>query len=179
MELEILHTIQSIRNNTLDKVMVLISTLGDNGFVWILICIVLLRIYKFRACGIAAVISLIGATIMGNAFLKNIISRNRPCWIDDSIALLINNPKDYSFPSGHTYASFAVSVAIFMYYKKLGSVLIVLATLIGFSRLYLFVHYPSDVLAGMILGIITGILSAKFCNEVVWERIKNKDGRRL
>ena len=101
----------------------------------------------------------------GNIFIKNIICRLRPFQIRDYINLIINPPLDSSYPSGHTYASFAFATALLCCNKKLGIPAIILACMISFSRLYLYVHFPTDVLASIILGIATGILSYYIVNN--------------
>ena len=84
--------------------------------------------------------------------------------------MLIAVPKDYSFPSGHTFASFAAAVSVFLYYKKAGTAAIILAFLIGFSRLYLFVHFPTDVLAGFVIGVMIALLCVKFIKPRIPEK---------
>ena len=96
--------------------------------------------------------------ILGNGILKNLIARERPCWIDLNIPLLIPNPHDFSFPSGHTLASFEATVMIYLHNKKWGRISFVLAILISFSRMYLFVHFPTDILCGAALGALISIL---------------------
>lgn len=91
-----------------------------------------------------------------NVILKPFVARIRPCDINLSVELFIPHPKGFSFPSGHTGASFAAASALFFNRKRLGILALILAALIGFSRLYLYVHYPTDVLAGALLGIMFG-----------------------
>ena len=100
----------------------------------------------------AVLISLAVGFLLGNLLIKNLVMRDRPCWLDPGIALLIQSPDDYSFPSGHTLASFEAAVSVFLYHRRWGYAFLALAVLIGFSRMYLFVHFPSDVLAGAVLG---------------------------
>lgn len=142
--------------------MVFITGLGDYGFIWIIIAVILIVQPKHRKCGVTMLLALLCGVIIGNGFLKNLIARPRPCWIDSSVSLLIKNPTDYSFPSGHTLASFEGAAVIFLYNKKAGVLAYILASLIAFSRLYLFVHYPTDVLAGMILGISIAVAVSRF-----------------
>lgn len=153
MEFEILYAINNLHNPILDKIMIAITSLGNAGIVWIVIAIGLLLFPKTRKCGILMSISLLLGLIIGNVVLKNIIARDRPCWIDENIKLLIPIPQDFSFPSGHTLASFEAAVMIYLHNKKCGILSFALAVLIAFSRMYLFVHFPTDVLAGMILGM--------------------------
>ena len=87
---------------------------------------------------------------------KNLIARPRPCWLDDSVMMLISSPADYSFPSGHTLSSVIGATVLTKTDRRFGWAAIPLAAVIAFSRLYLFVHFPSDILAGAILGVIIG-----------------------
>uniref|UniRef100_UPI000B24E0A3 phosphatase PAP2 family protein n=1 Tax=Clostridium sp. NkU-1 TaxID=1095009 RepID=UPI000B24E0A3 len=135
-----------------------ITGLGDSGIFWIITGAVLLCFKKTRIMGLCVILSLAAGFLIGNMFLKNLIARPRPCWIDDSIPLLIKNPGDYSFPSGHTLASFEGAVSIWLYNRKWGTPALVLAVLIGFSRMYLFVHFPTDVLGGLVLGTLIAVL---------------------
>ena len=85
---------------------------------------------------------------------KNIAARQRPCWLDPSVELLVPVPKDFSFPSGHSLVSFEGAVCIFLFNRKWGIPALMLAVLTAFSRLYLFVHFPTDVLAGIVMGTV-------------------------
>lgn len=158
MDFQILYLINNIHNNILDKIMITLTNLGDAGIIWIIIAIILLFIKKTRKCGILMIISMILGLIIGNGILKNLIQRQRPCWIDTNILLLIPNPTDFSFPSGHTLASFEASIMILLHSKKWGIPAIILSILIAFSRMYLFVHFPTDILGGAILGTTISIL---------------------
>lgn len=158
MDFQILYLINNIHNNILDKIMITLTNLGDAGIIWIIIAIILLFIKKTRKCGILMLISMILGLIIGNGILKNLIQRQRPCWIDTNILLLIPNPTDFSFPSGHTLASFEASIMILLHSKKWGIPAIILSILIAFSRMYLFVHFPTDILGGAILGTTISIL---------------------
>ncbi|PTQ80654.1 undecaprenyl-diphosphatase [Trichococcus patagoniensis] len=153
MELSFLNTLQSFHTPLLDQLMLFLTTLGNGGMVWIALALVLLVIPKYRIYGLTMLVSLLISIIFGNVLLKNIVARPRPNWIDPSVKLLIPNPTDYSFPSGHTFTSFAAAGSLFLYNKKSGTAALVLASLIGFSRMYLYVHYPSDVLAGALFGL--------------------------
>ncbi|WP_349948035.1 phosphatase PAP2 family protein [Lacrimispora sp. BS-2] len=158
IEFDILYFLQSIHTPWLDVFMKQITGLGDHGIFWILTGVILLCFKKTRVMGLCVILSLAAGLLVGNAFLKNMIARERPCWIDNSIPLLINNPRDYSFPSGHTLASFEGAVSIWLYNRKWGTAALVLAALIGFSRMYLFVHFPTDVLGGLVLGVLIAVL---------------------
>ena len=97
--------------------------------------------------------------LVGNVCLKNLIARPRPCWLDSSVRLLIANPTDYSFPSGHTLSSTIAATILTKTDRRFGYVAIPLAVLIALSRLYLYVHFPSDVLAAAVLGVLIGKVS--------------------
>lgn len=169
MEFNILYAINEMHNPVLDKIMVGITTLGDAGAIWIILVIILLFMKKTRKCGILMLISIALGALVGNVILKNVIARPRPCWLNPDIALLIPNPHDFSFPSGHTLASFEAAIIIFLHNKKWGSLSLVLASLIAFSRMYLFVHFPTDIIGGIVLATIISMIV-----YYGWEEINNK-----
>lgn len=154
MELQILHMIQGLRNDWLDSAMILFSAIGNHGICWIIVSIILAVIPRTRKCGFAMMASMALTFLLGNILLKNFIARPRPCAVDKSVTLLIPFPSEYSFPSGHTANGFAAAVIIFAYYHKAGIAALAAASVIAFSRMYLFVHYPTDILGGMILGTL-------------------------
>lgn len=147
----------------LDNTMPIITGVGNKGILWIIIGILLIAIKKYRKYGYMLIFALILCGIIGNLTLKPLIARSRPFDVEPLLQpLLISPPKDFSFPSGHTMASFASSIVIYYMNKKLGILAFALSILIAFSRLYLYVHYPSDVLGGMIIGILMGYISIIF-----------------
>ena len=111
---------------------------------------------RYRRQGVILLAGLAAGVLVGNVRLKNLIARPRPCWLDDSVTLLIATPTDYSFPSGHTLSSVIGATVLTKTTRKFGWAAIPLAAVIAFSRLYLFVHYPSDILAGAALGVAIG-----------------------
>lgn len=153
---EILLQIQlHLRTDMLTPLMKFVTFLGNGGWFWILCAVVLLAIPKTRKTGYAAVLSLIFGVIVTNLLLKNIVARPRPFAEIEALIPLIAKPTDFSFPSGHTTASFAVALVMFrMLPKKIGIPAVVLAALVAFSRLYLGVHYPTDVLAGFVVALM-------------------------
>lgn len=157
-EFGILYFLQSLHTPWWDMVMKNITRLGDSGIFWILTGLVLFCFNKTRKMGFCVLLSLAGGLLLGNIFLKNIVARDRPCWIDPTVQLLIANPRDFSFPSGHAMASFEAAASIFFYKRRWGAAAIVLASLVAFSRLYLFVHFPSDVLVGLVLGVVIALV---------------------
>ncbi len=162
MELEILHWFESLHTPILNYIMYVITCLGNAGLVWILLALAMLTILpvKYRKVGATVAVGLILSLIMCNLVMKNMFQRVRPFVADPTFESLFDifaGIDDWSFPSGHTSASFATAVAVFMWYKKEGGFTLVLAVLISLSRLYLTVHYPTDVLASVVLGSIYGI----------------------
>ncbi|MBP3038868.1 phosphatase PAP2 family protein [Bacillaceae bacterium Marseille-Q3522] len=149
------------RTAWLDALMPLITKLGNAGAVWIVLALCLLVTRKYRNTGIALFCALVLDVIICNGILKPFVARIRPCDINTTIDLLITRPTDYSFPSGHTAASFAAVSALYFCRRKLWKPALVLALLISFSRLYLYVHYPSDVIAGMLLGAVLGFIGCR------------------
>ena len=183
MDFEILYALQNIHTPVLDKIMVAITYLGEKGIFWISIGVILLFFKKTRKCGLFMLISMMLGLIFGNGLLKNLVARQRPCWIDDTINLLVANPKDFSFPSGHTLASFEAAITILLFDKRWGIVAIITAFLIGISRLYLFVHFPTDVLAGAVLGTIIAVtvyhLGNKIEKKISEKKKQNKEEEKI
>lgn len=159
IELNILDWIQTLHMPFLDKIMVFITRLGDAGIIWIVLSIVLLLIPKTRKSGAVMVAALVVDVLLCNIVLKNLVARTRPYDVNTGVHLLVAKLHDYSFPSGHTAASFASVTALYLAgEKKLWKFALVLACLIAISRLYLYVHYPTDVLGGILFGVISGYL---------------------
>lgn len=154
MDLEILHLIQGLRTPLLDGIMVVLTTMGDGGIVWIALSIVLLIIPKTRRCGLAIALGMLLSHIVGNVVLKPILARPRPFSVDPSVELIVKAPSSYSFPSGHTMNGFTAACALMTFYRKPGMAALVLAALIAFSRMYLFLHYPTDILGGIVLAVV-------------------------
>ena len=170
-EFAILDWIQeNIRCGFLDAVVPVFTKLGDKGIIWIVLSIVLICTKKYRPYGIMMIISIAAGFLIGNVCLKHIVARPRPCWVNKDVDMLVNVPSDYSFPSGHTHAS-AEGATVAMYAdKKLGICAIVVAVLIALSRLYLYVHYPTDVLGGAILGVGIGMTTVYFYRKKFMEQ---------
>ena len=156
-EFAILNGIQAnLRNPVLDMLMPAITALGNGGLIWIALAGVLLLTPKHRKTGAAVLAGLVLEVICCNLVLKPLVARVRPCDVNTAVQLLVARPDDFSFPSGHTGASFAAVSALFVSRNRLWIPALILAVLISFSRLYLYVHYPTDVLAGVLLGVMTG-----------------------
>ena len=142
----------------LDFLMPKITALGNGGVIWIIAAAALIISKKYRKYGIVMLIGLLAGLITGNLCLKNLVARQRPCWVEN-IPLLISNPTDYSFPSGHTLSSVIGAYVLTSANRKFGFAAIPLAVLIIFSRLYLYVHFPTDIITSVIIGIIIGFFS--------------------
>lgn len=143
-----------IRNPILTPIFLVITTLGNGGMIWILLTLLMLCIPKTRKVGYMAALALIGSLLINNMFLKNFVARTRPYEVIEGLTCLVRQPRDYSFPSGHTTTSFAAAWVMFRRLpKRYGVSALVLAILIALSRLYVGVHYPSDVLFGVVDGI--------------------------
>ena len=158
-EFAILDAIQNWHNPILDKFMTAVSFLGNAGWFWIALAILLLLGKRYRTGGLYMTAALIPDFLITNLWLKNMVARPRPCW-ERAVDLLVANPTDYSFPSGHSAAGFAAATALFCWNKKAGICAYILTTLIAFSRLYLYVHFPTDVLAGALIGVICGLIGS-------------------
>ena len=168
LELAVLDWIQlHLRCELLDWLMPFVSGLSNHGEVWILFAALLLLIRRQRVYGLSAACALTLDLIACNIILKPLIDRLRPFVFRPDISLLVSPPGDASFPSGHTAAAFAMVFAL----KTAGSPLwwpaLALATVTAFSRLYLYVHWPTDVLGGVLLGSAVGWAGAKLAKALL------------
>lgn len=162
MELNILLFINThLKNAFFDFLMPQISFLSNKGWIWIAIAVVLLFFKKYRRYGVALSIGLALCLVIGNIILKPLIARPRPYDVYGGIELLVRKLNDFSFPSGHTYSAFCGATILYFMNKKIGYAAFAFAFLTAFSRLYLFVHYPTDVLAGIVMGVLIALLSMK------------------
>lgn len=147
------------RNKTFDKIMPIITSAGNLGIIWIVISVLLITKKDYRVLGQTILIALVITTIIGEGVIKNIVKRKRPFYGNDDKELLISRPITYSFPSGHTASSFAVATVFIKTDNAASLEIMLLACLIAFSRIYLGVHYPSDVIGGGIIGTLCGLIT--------------------
>lgn len=167
MDFKILYAIQSIRTPFLDNfILVLTKIMGDYGTMWLILAAALLIFKKTRRAGVAILLSYGLVFLVGQYILKDWIARPRPCHLDETVELLVKRPSSYSCPSTHTAWAFAAATSILLYFKKWGIVTVVVALLIGFSRMYLFVHFPTDVLLGTVMGVLLAIVAVKLTDLV-------------
>lgn len=186
MEIKILDIIQQIRTPLLDKIMIGLSMLSNHGEIWIALGVILFIIQfvkndkakRYRNVrnvigrnneisikkndinfGLVILLAILFSFIIVNLGMKPFVARIRPYEINNGITLLIPMLKDFSFPSGHTSTGFAAATALFFYKKSLSIYAYILAVAIAFSRLYLYVHYPTDVLVSIFIGIACGIIA--------------------
>ena len=177
-DLPILEWIQeNVANGFLDFLMPIITIFGDAGIFWIACAAVMLIFPKTRKTGLAMGVALVMGLLVCNICLKPLVARMRPLVNEVEILgnsaadllhsgqLLVGKPSDFSFPSGHTIASFEAAGVLMLNNKKLGIPALVLAILIAFSRMYLFVHYPTDVLVSVVLGTLFAILANYLVNK--------------
>ncbi|MDO4280208.1 MAG: phosphatase PAP2 family protein [Peptococcaceae bacterium] len=162
-----------LRGEWLDAIVPQFSSLGNKGFVWMVLALILVCVKKYRPIGIYMLVGMLLGLVIGNGLLKHLVARPRPIWLDPSIAALIPVPTDYSFPSGHTLSS-VISATVLCFSKNRGLAIlgVSLAVLMGLSRLYLYVHFPSDVLAGAALGILIGV-----CTVRLGDKIRQRRGK--
>lgn len=142
------------RCTLLDKIMPLVTALGNGGLVWFIISAFLIKHKNYRVHGYMVITSLIVTTLIGEGLIKHLIKRTRPFAHMLESKLLISKPITYSFPSGHTASSFAAAGIFLTMDNKLSILVMILASLIAFSRIYLRVHYPTDVVTGIVLGLL-------------------------
>lgn len=178
-ELKILDFIQEhLRFGFLDDMMVLLTRLADDGIVWIVLAIALICFKPSRKMGITLGLALLLGLIVGNLGLKNLFARPRPYTVNPEIVpnMLIERLSDYSFPSGHTRCCFESGMAMYLCDKRWGKVAFVLGGFIAISRMYLYVHYPTDVIAGALLGLLNGFIAFIIVNKI-YKLIDNKKSK--
>ncbi len=168
---------EHLRIAVLNPLVVLISHLGDSGIFWILLALVLALIPKTRKFGVLALSSLAFCFLINNVALKNLVARPRPYTRLPDLVMLMKCPADYSFPSGHSCASFAVASSLMWtmdkHWNKLRIPAILLASLIALSRIYVGVHYPTDVLVGTLIGIFGSLLICRLLDKP-YDKLENR-----
>ena len=162
----ILYIIENyIHNKYLDIIMPIVTFTGNAGAIWVIIAIALIADRPYRLIGNSIILTLIIGTIIGEGILKHIVRRVRPCNKLGGFRMLSLNLTSYSFPSGHTLSSFAAAEMLSLYFTQYRVVFMSLALLIAVSRLYLYVHYPTDVIVGFIIGVLCSKIVFIILNE--------------
>ncbi len=160
-----------VRNPVLNPVLILITTLGNGAIIWVLLSLGLMIPDKTRRAGMTSLLALVVSLLINNVLLKNLVGRVRPYDLLEGLTPLIGRQWDPSFPSGHTGSSFAAAWVLYRELpKRFGVPALILAGLIGLSRLYVGVHYPTDVLFGVISGIGSGWIAMQIMTIVMRRR---------
>lgn len=165
IDISILNLIQNLKSPLMDKIMTTITAFGNMGIFWILLIIIFLTTKEYKKMAKYMIICLLVNIIIVNLIIKPAVGRQRPFEIVEGIKLLVLKPQDPSFPSGHSAISFCMLTTILFFSKSktINIMVSLLAILIAFSRLYLYVHFPSDVFCGIIFGILSSLITLKFC----------------
>ena len=160
MELQILDFIQEVfRSPFMDTIMKFITSLGYEGYLYYSMILALLIPKKTRKIGLILGLAILFNWIIANLTLKPLVARVRPYNVNTAIDIIIHKPSSYSFPSGHTAQAFTAAFALYFGKSKFALPMMITAILIGFSRLYFYVHYPTDVLGGIIIGCLSAYLA--------------------
>lgn len=167
---------EHVRNTVCDIFFGGITHLGDAGIFWVLLTIILLCFRQTRRAGLYSACALMASLVVNNLILKNLVGRVRPYELVEGLQCIVAPALDASFPSGHTGASFASAVAVYRQLpRKFAVFLIALASLIAFSRLYVGIHYPTDVLGGLVTGIGIGLLVNVAGDKIVAAKMLQND----
>lgn len=173
LEFAILAWFQSIHCAPLDALAIFFDTIGAHGELWIVLAVVLLLFKRTRKTGVAVAVALLLHLFIGDRLIKPLIARPRPCDLNTAFTPLVPRPSGWSFPSGHTSSAFAAASALLFEKSRLAPYALVLAAFIGLTRLYLYVHFPTDVLAGVTTGLVFGFVAAKLVDALAARRAKH------
>lgn len=176
LELAILDWIQKyLRSPVMDTLVPMFTKLNDNGEIWIILAVLLFLLKKHRQAGLSVGAGLLLNLVVCNWTLKPLVGRIRPFMVNTAVELLVKAPSSASFPSGHTASSFAVVGALWAVKHPLWKPAAVVAALMAFSRLYLYVHWPTDILGGIVVGWLCGWFGAKLVQrgKAALEKRKN------
>ena len=173
-EFAFLDWLYQFRNPVMNTISIFFDYAGAHGEIWIAFTLLLLLFRRTRKAGFAMAVALVLYMAAGHFFLKPLFARPRPCDVNTAITILVKRPHGHSFPSGHTASAFAAAFALWLQNRKLGVPALVLAAFIAFTRLYLYVHFPTDVLGGAVLGIALGAAASAFANYMANHKKKQQ-----
>ena len=173
-EFAFLDWLQQFHNPVLDALAVFLNYAGEHGEIWIAFTLLLLLFRRTRKAGCAMATALVLYLVAGDCILKPLFARPRPCDVNTAITILVKRPHGHSFPSGHTASGVAAAYALWLQNRKLGAPALVLAAFIAFTRLYLYVHFPTDILGGAVLGIVLGAAASAIANYVANHKEKQR-----
>ena len=170
---------QSLHCKFLDLLALILSYITTLGIIWFTIGIIMLLFHRTRATGIVLLVTLIFAFFTSDVLIKHFVNRPRPFTLNTDIILLINTPSGSSFPSTHSCLAAAATTVIFKKNKIFGLISAILTVCIAFSRIYLYVHYPTDVFCGLILGILCALITLWFahCMDLDKRILRNKNSK--
>lgn len=178
-ELDVLRWFDSIYGPVLDPIMVGITYSATSGLVWFVLGFLMTCSRRWRRCGVSVIVSVIAAYVVVDLILKPLVCRDRPFDVSD-FDLLVPAPDSWSFPSGHTASAFAGATALLIHSRRWGAVAMAYAILVGVSRLYLCVHWPTDVVVGAIVGIAVAFVVTWFMSRwIPFFRELDRDGALL
>lgn len=175
-ELSVLEWFDSLHGSVLDPVMVGISYSATSGLIWFVLGFLMTCSRRWRRCGVSVIVAVALAYVVVDVILKPLVCRDRPFDAAD-FDLLIAAPDTWSFPSGHTASAFAGAAAVLIHSRRWGAVAMVYAVLVGVSRMYLCVHWPTDVIAGALIGTALAFLAVWFMSRwIPYFRDLDRDG---
>lgn len=163
-ELDVLQWFDSVHGPVLDSLMLGITYSGTSGLIWFALGFLMTCSPRWRRCGVSVIVAVAVAHIVVDLVMKPAFCRDRPFSVED-FELLVPAPADWSFPSGHTAYAFAGATAVLIHDRRWGCVAIVYAVLMGVSRMYLCVHWPTDVIAGALIGTAVAFLAVWFMSR--------------
>lgn len=152
----LLHHVLQLRTPWLDDVMVFLSAIGAGGFIWFAIAAIAAVFPARRAAAWRMILAGLFTWMIVDGMIKPMVDRTRPFVAEPQIQLLDQRPLNASFPSGHAAIAFAGALAGTRLFPAAGWLMWPLAAMIACSRIYLAVHWPSDVLAGIVIGFACG-----------------------
>lgn len=157
---------QQLHAPWLDFLMIWVSRLTDLGLIWIIPALIALPFRKTRRAGVSVLLALALGFLLGNEVIKPLVARARPFELNSAVTLLVAMPRGASFPSSHALTCFSAATALFVVNRRLGFAALLFAALVAVSRLYLYVHFLTDVLAGAIIGVLCGLLAARITQRL-------------